>query len=171
MGFLFIGIFFILLIRPAEALINWSVRSGFGVPMVVGLWIATALMFVGVAIMPAGLMPTNAFLVFLAVPFVAFAGTFALRDARRATAGLPPVVHVVPDKFGASHRALWIFLALVFGAVALGEWYSEESRLLALGTAAAALGLLWGGVTGRFPRPFERFFQLRHADQVDSKVP
>jgi hypothetical protein len=169
-GFLFVGIFFVLLMRPAEALINWSIRRGFGVPMVVGLWIATALLFVGVAVMPAGLMPTNAFFIFLAVPFVAFASTFALRDARRAMAGLPPVAHIVPDKFGAGHRVLWIFLALVIGAVAFGEWYFGELRLLALGTSAAALGLLWGGVTGRFPRSFERVFELRHPEQADSKA-
>ncbi len=170
MGSLFIGIFFILLVRPAEALINWSVRRGYGMPMVVGLWIATALMFVGVAVVPTGLLPTNAFFVFIGIPFVAFASTFALRDARRAKAGLPPVAHVIPDKFGAGHRALWMLLALVIGAVALAEWYSVESPLVAVGTAAAALGLLWGGLTGRFPRPFERFFQLRHAEQPDSKA-
>jgi hypothetical protein len=168
MGFVLITILFVALVRPVEALTEWSARRGFAARLIVGFWAATALLFVGVALMPAGLLPPNTFFVFLAVPFAAFVSTLALRDARRRTAGLPPIAHVMPEKFGGGQRLAWIFLALLIGAVASGEWYFWRMRVLALGTGAAAFGLLWGGLTGRFPQVFERVFELRHTEPPDS---
>jgi len=170
MAVYFIGLFFVMLVPPAVALLQWGVRRGFGMSLVVGLWTATALLFVSVAVMPAGFLGPNAFWIFLGVPFVAFVSTFALRDARRASAGLPPVAHTIPDKFGAGHRLLWAFLALLIAAVGALEWFIGEMHIIALGTAATSFALLWGSLTGRFPRTFERIFELRHASPPDSRA-